>query len=105
MLTKVPSLLGTLLASLPLLAQEVADASVGGLEKGLIALGAGLAIAIAALGGGLAQGRAAIAAMEGTARNPEAGKRIFILLILALALIESLVIYALVVSFSLIGKI
>lgn len=89
---------------LPLWAEEAAAAATGGMEKGLIALGAGLAIGIAALGGGIGQGRAAAAAMEGSARNPEASKRLFILLILSLALIESLVIYALVVSFSLIGK-
>ncbi len=105
MLKKTIAFLGTLCAMAPLLAEETAASSFGGLEKGLVALGAGLAIALAALGGGIGQGRAAAAAMEGTARNPEAGKRIFILLILALALIESLVIYALVVSFSLIGKI
>ncbi|HSA33530.1 MAG TPA: hypothetical protein P5077_07385 [bacterium] len=75
-----------------------------GFDKGMIALSAGLAIGIAAIGGALGQGRAAAAAMEGTARNPESSKRLFILLILSLALIESLVIYALVVSFSLIGK-
>lgn len=97
--------LGTLCVTLPLLAEETAASSIGGLEKGLVALGAGIAIAFAAMGGGIGQGRAAAAAMEGTARNPEAGKRIFVLLILALALIESLVIYALVVAFSLIGKI
>ncbi len=97
--------LGTLCVTLPLLAEETAASSIGGLEKGLVALGAGIAIAFAAIGGGIGQGRAAAAAMEGTARNPEAGKRIFVLLILALALIESLVIYALVVAFSLIGKI
>ncbi len=76
-----------------------------GIDKGMIALSAGIAIGLAAFGGALGQGRAAAAAMEGTARNPEANKRIFVLLILALALIESLVIYALIVSFSLIGKV
>jgi len=103
MARKILFFLGTMCPTLPLMAEESTTLS-GSLEKGIIALSAGLAIALAALGGGIGQSRAAAAAMEGTARNPEAGKRIFILLILALALIESLVIYALVVAFSLIGK-
>jgi len=70
-----------------------------------LALAAGLAIALAAFGGALAQGRAAATALEGVARNPGAGGRIQTLLILGLALIESLVIYALVIAFMLQGKI
>ena len=97
-------LFGALLTALPLLAEEAPALLSGGIEKGFIALGAGLAIGFAALGGGIGQGNAAASAMEGTARNPEAGKRIFVLLILSLAIIESLVIYALVISFSLLGK-
>lgn len=59
---------------------------------------AGLGIAVAAFGGALGQGRAAAAALEGIARNPNASGKIFVPMILGLALIESLVIYALVVS-------
>jgi F-type H+-transporting ATPase subunit c len=61
-------------------------------------LAAGLAIGLAAIGGSLGQGRAAAAALEGIARNPGASGKIFVPLILALALIESLVIYALVIA-------
>ena len=64
-------------------------------------LAAGLAIAIGALGGALAQGRLAAAAMEGIARNPQAGKTMFVPFIIGLALIESLVIYCLVIAFTL----
>ena len=67
-------------------------------------LGAGLAIGIAAAGGGVGQGTAAAAALEGIARNPNASDKLFTPLILGLALIESLVIYALVVAILLIGK-
>jgi len=74
-------------------------------SSGWIALGAGLAIAIAAAGGGIGQGRAGAAALEGIARNPGASGKIFTPMILVLALIESLVIYALVIAFMLIGKI
>ncbi len=69
------------------------------------ALAEGLAIGIAAIGGGLGQGKAAAAALEGIARNPNASGRIFTPFILGLALIESLVIYALVIAFFLNGHI
>ena len=75
------------------------------LNKGLIALAAGLAIAIAAFGGALGQGRAAAAALEGVARNPGARKDVFVPFILALALIESLVLYGLLIAFILSGKV
>jgi F-type H+-transporting ATPase subunit c len=81
-----------------------ADAAREG-AKGWIALAAGLGIGIAALGGGIGQGRAAAAALDGIARNPGASGKIMTPMILGLALIESLVIYALVISFMLLGKI
>ena len=65
---------------------------------GLIALGAGLGIGLAALGGGIGQGRAAAGALEGIARNPGAAGQIRGPMILGLALIESLVIYALIIA-------
>ncbi|MCZ7681991.1 MAG: ATP synthase F0 subunit C [Sandaracinaceae bacterium] len=66
-------------------------------------IAAGLAIGIAAFGGSLGQGRAAAAALEGIARNPNASGKIFVPMILGLALIESLVIYALIIAFQLAG--
>ncbi|HEU4387324.1 MAG TPA: ATP synthase F0 subunit C [Blastocatellia bacterium] len=51
------------------------------------------AVGIAALGAALGDGRAIAAACEGTARNPGAGGRIFTMLILGLALIETLVLF------------
>jgi F-type H+-transporting ATPase subunit c len=73
--------------------------------SGWIALAAGLGIAIAAFGGALGQGRAAATALDGIARNPGAADKMFTPMILGLALIESLVIYALIIAFLLIGKI
>lgn len=73
-------------------------------SKGLIAIGAALAIGLAALGGGLGQGRAAASALDGIARNPQASGKIFVPMIVALALIESLVIYGLLIAFNLAGK-
>lgn len=69
------------------------------------AVGAGLAIALAALGGALGQGKAAAAALEGISRNPGAAPRIQTPMILGLALIESLVLFAFAVSFLLYSKI
>lgn len=65
------------------------------------AIAAALAISITAFGGALGQGRAAAAALEGIARNPAASGKIFTPMILGLALIESLVIYGLLIAFTL----
>ena len=62
-------------------------------------LAAGLGIGIAAFGGSLGQGKAAAAALEGIARNPAAAGKLFVPMIIGLALIESLVIYAFLVTF------
>lgn len=69
-----------------------------------IALAEGLGIGIAAFGGALGQGRAVAAALEGIARNPSASGKIFTPMILGLALIESLVIYALLIALFLNGS-
>jgi F-type H+-transporting ATPase subunit c len=74
-------------------------------QAGWIAMATGLGLGLAALGGALGQGRAAAAALDGIARNPGAADKIRGPMILALALIESLVIYSLVISFVLFGKI
>ncbi|THB72001.1 MAG: F0F1 ATP synthase subunit C [Desulfovibrio sp.] len=60
---------------------------------------------IAAFGCGLGQGIGLKAACEGTARNPEAGGKIMVTLILGLAFIESLAIYALVICLMLSGNV
>ncbi|MSP59406.1 MAG: F0F1 ATP synthase subunit C [Myxococcales bacterium] len=70
-----------------------------------IAISAGMGIAIAAFGGALGQGRTAATALDGIARNPGAAGKLFTPMILGLALIESLVIYSLIISFALLGKI
>ena len=70
-----------------------------------IAIAAGWAIALAAFGGALGQAKAASTALEGIARNPGAADKLFTPMILGLALIESLVIYALIIAFLLQGKI
>jgi len=72
--------------------------------KSAIAIASGFAIGIAAFGGGLGQGRAIAAGLEGIARNPGASGQIMTPMIIGLALIESLVIYAFVISFMLYAK-
>lgn len=82
------------------------DAAAGGdYGRGLIALAAGLAISIAAFGCGLGQGRAVAAAMESIGRNPNSADRIQTPMIIGLALIEALAIYALVIAFTIAGNI
>jgi F-type H+-transporting ATPase subunit c len=63
-----------------------------------LAVATGFAVALTAVAGSLSQGRVASVALEAAARQPEAGGRLLTFLILGLALIESLTIYALVVS-------
>ena len=70
-----------------------------------IAIACGFGIALAALGTGLAMGNAINGALLGTARNPEAGGKIMTTMIIGLALIESLCIYALVICFIMVFKI
>jgi F-type H+-transporting ATPase subunit c len=105
----VSSVTALLLSSTAAFAQEGAAAMGGGANafdvQAAAAIGAGLAIALAALGGALGQGRAAAAALEGISRNPGAAPRIQTPMILGLALIESLVLFAFAVSFLLYSKI
>ena len=72
--------------------------------KAAAMIGAGLAIGIAAFGGALGQGKSVAAALDGICRNPAASGKVLVPMILGLALIESLVIYALIIAFALSGK-
>ena len=68
------------------------------------ATAAGFGIAIAAIGCGIAQGLGLKSAVEGIARNPESSGKVTVTLLIGLAMIESLCIYALVISLMLLGK-
>ena len=68
-------------------------------SKYLVGLALGLGMGIAALGGAFGQSRAIAAAVDAVARQPEAGGRIQTMMIIGLALIETLVIYMLLVCF------
>jgi F-type H+-transporting ATPase subunit c len=73
-------------------------AAASGMNPGS-AMAAAIAIGVAAFGGALGQGMTARAALEGIARNPAAQGKIFVPMIIGLALIESLVLYAFVIAF------
>jgi F-type H+-transporting ATPase subunit c len=103
--TKILAPLATFAVAVLSSAAAFASDAAPDLTKGYIAIGAALAIGLAAFGGGLGQGRAAASALDGVARNPQASGKILVPMILGLALIESLVIYGLIIAFILVGKI
>ncbi len=82
-----------------------ADGLEPGHGGGIAAIAAGIGLGIAVLGGALGQGKAASAMLEGLARNPGASDKMFTPFILGMVLIESLVIYSLVIGFQLAGKV
>jgi F-type H+-transporting ATPase subunit c len=83
----------------------MAAEGAGGGDRGVIALASALGLGIAAFGAAFGQGRATAAAMESIGRNPNCAERIFTPLIVGLALMEALALYALVIAFNLGGKI
>lgn len=85
----------------PAFAQQEPEAPGGAALPGVAwgALAAAFAIGVAAFGGALGQAKATSAAVSGMARNPGAAGNIRTTLIIGLALIESLVIYALLIAF------
>jgi len=102
MLVTAGAVVATLGSSSMALAEEAAG---GGYSRGIVALAAGLAISIAAFGCALGQGRAVASAMESIGRNPNSADRIQTPMIIGLALIEALCIYALVIAFTIAGNI
>jgi len=96
-----------LVSPLMAMAQEAAAAGGGGspLRAGLIALAANLGIGIAAFGSAIGQGRMVASAMESIGRNPNSAGQIFTPMIIGLAFIEALTLYALVIAFFLQAKI
>ena len=82
----------------PAYAQEAAAATGNSVVAQWSIITAGFALAIAAFGAALGQGKAIASAAEAIARNPGASGEIRGALILGLVLIESLVIYVLLIS-------
>jgi F-type H+-transporting ATPase subunit c len=91
-----------LLAAAPALAQEAASGELtdnkASLFKWSIIIG-GAVITLAAAAGAFCQAKAISAAVEGISRNPAAAPHIRFIILLGLILIETLVIYALLVTF------
>ena len=94
-------LVSMLFASLAMAAEP---AAAGGSTAGLgsffsyAVIAAGFGMGLAAFGTGLGQGLAVKSSVEGIARNPEASGKITVTMLIGLAMIESLAIYALVVA-------
>jgi F-type H+-transporting ATPase subunit c len=83
--------------AVPAMAQDQAAAAGGaGMDLGI--LGAAFAIGVAAAGGAVGQAKAVSSACSAMARNPGAAANVRFALILGLALIESLVLYALLIA-------
>ena len=74
-------------------------------QSGLIAIAAAIAIAVSTIFPALGQGMTAKSAMEAIARQPDAANNIRSTLIIALALMEALTIYGLLIAFILSSRI
>lgn len=99
--SKIASLvvLPILLIGLPALAEtEIALKQVQAYSNKWILIAIAAVLGIPAAFGALGQAKAASSALEGIARNPGAADKMFTPMLLSLALIESLVIYGLVIS-------
>jgi F-type H+-transporting ATPase subunit c len=92
--------LALLVMALPALAQDGGAGDNESTVAAYKALAAGLGFGIAAGLGGIGQGRVGASAVEGAARNPGAAGTVQTMMIIALALIESLVLLALVIVFA-----
>jgi F-type H+-transporting ATPase subunit c len=96
---------GLISSGAALAAAEGAAAGEDSQMKAAVGIAAGLAVAVAAFGAGLGQGRVGASAMESIGRNPNAADRLFLPLVLTLALLEALALYGFVIAIILAGKI
>ena len=104
------AIMGGLLFSLmgsgvALAAAEGAAAGGDSQVKVAVAIAAAVAVAIAGFGAALGQGRVGAAAMESIGRNPNAADKLFLPLVLTLALLEALALYGFVIAIILTGRI
>ncbi|MEA2110135.1 MAG: ATP synthase F0 subunit C [Pseudomonadota bacterium] len=101
---KITQMLTMLAVSGLATAAMAAEGGGAGYNIGL-AYAAAAAIAIAAFGGAFSQSMAIKSALDSIGRNPSAAGKITTPMIIGLAMIESLVIYALVIALMLVLKI
>ena len=73
--------------------------------KAIALLAMGLAIGLGAIGPGLGMGHAVASAIEATARQPEAEGKVRTLILIGLAFLEALALYALVIAFIIMAQI
>ncbi len=89
-------------------AEEVTNAvavtASGPSDKIYYGFAAALAIGLAAFGGAVGQGKVASAAMEGIGRNPNAKDKMQTPMILGLVFIETIVLFGVVVAFSILDS-
>lgn len=101
------AVVGVLAGGMTTFAQVTETAAVGADNASTVLkyqyVAAAFGFAIAAAAGAIGQSRIAAAAVEGAARNPGAAGRIQTMMILGLALIESLVLFALLIVFTKVG--
>lgn len=93
------SLVALMMVALPAFAQ---GRSAG---DGVVAIAAAICMGLGTFAGAFGQARTASAALEGIARNPQAAGKVQTPMIIALAMTESLVLFALVIAFFLQGKV
>ena len=98
------AVVGVLMSATAAFAQEAGAADNASSEKKWAYVAAAFGFAIAAGAGAIGQSRIAASAVEGAARNPGAAGRIQTMMILGLALIESLVLFALLIIFTKVGN-
>lgn len=101
------ALVFSLCSPLAVLAEETAEEAAGGSSEkvqSMAAIGAALSIALGALGASIGMGLGLSKACEGVARNPGASGKIMTLLLVGLALIESLAIYAFLISLAMLSN-
>jgi F-type H+-transporting ATPase subunit c len=96
---KVLFVMLALLTTVAAQAEEVVAGAAEGSARGMTAMAAAIAIGLAVLGGTTGQAKTAAAYLEGISRNPSAQDKMFVPMILGLALIESLVLFAFVIAF------
>lgn len=75
------------------------------METGLFAIATALAIGLSTIGPGIGEGIAASKALEGMARQPELIGDLRTNMLIALAMMEALAIFGLVIAFMLFGNI
>ncbi len=93
--TAIITMVTSVVLALPTFAAEAAQAADPTTSK---AYAAAITIAVAAAAGAVSMGLAISKALDGTARQPEAGSKLQTILMLGLVFVETAIIYALIVA-------